>query len=72
MYVFRRVENSPTQMLYEMPAKAALAAIDGRHDQACHGVYFVPVTAREAHRWVKDDGLHATTLWVDGGKVRKA
>ena len=70
-YVFR---HSPTgkPMLCEMKSRDAKLAIAGKHDQARYGVRFEKCSPQEAHRWVLNDGLHSTPLWVDQGRIRRA
>jgi hypothetical protein len=67
-----RQSSTGSQMLVEMTPRTARLAVDGKHDQARHGVTFRICDAAYAHRWVKNDGLHSTALWVDNGRVRRA
>ncbi len=63
MYVIKYTKHS--QELLEMTAKEY-------RDLNKSGDHYVPVSAQQAHKYVKDGGLHMTTLWVDNGKIRKA
>lgn len=61
--------NYATQHLYEMTAKELASA------NACENgrVTYRKVSAQYAHKFVKDDGIHSTALYVDmDGRIRKA
>ena len=34
--------------------------------------YYRYCSAQAAHRWVRNDGVHETGLWLDAGRIRKA
>jgi hypothetical protein len=55
-----------TCTLVEMTAKElARAEQEGKHE-------YRKVTAREAHRHVREDRVHETPLYIDQGRIRRA
>jgi hypothetical protein len=59
---------SYSYMLHEMsPAEFKQAEAE-----AAPHVRFAVWQWQSAHRWVREDGLHSTGLWVDGERVRYA
>ena len=52
--------------LYEVTNKAELIALGGRYDKVRK------ISGREAHNWVRNDGVHNTGLYLDEGRIRKA
>lgn len=73
VYVIRHTAPSNFQILAEMTAHDARLAIAGKHDQACHGVWFERCTKERAHDWVRRGDIHSTLLYLDmDGRIRRA
>jgi hypothetical protein len=78
MYVMRQASNDANSIeLLEMTRGAlhkTLRNHPGRLKPDSEAWYprYYPVTARRAHQWVKDGGLHSTALHVSDGRIRRA
>jgi len=62
------IQNNRFVMLTEAANKTELAEMRKAKPQS----EFVPIPAYRAHRYVKEGYIHATALWVDEGRIRRA
>jgi hypothetical protein len=70
MYVLKTVRRPAysTQHLFELSPRELARQVEA----APEGVTFEKISGREAHRYVREGGVHSTDLFVDRGRVRRA